>query len=89
MLPWGVRIPDKAEPGHADSAPVKPMLGRKVLATTAITAVLWLIVYVVVQSDWLPRMIATGLAPICAFQKPVSRSCKEARIIGTRYPVAR
>jgi|EndMetStandDraft_2_1072991.scaffolds.fasta_scaffold803664_1 predicted secreted protein len=53
VLPWGVRIPDKAEPGHADSAPVKPMLGRKVLATTAITAVLWLIVYLVVQSDWL------------------------------------
>ena len=53
VLPWGVRIPDKAEPGHADSAPVKPMLGRKVLATTAITAVLWLIVYFVVQSDWL------------------------------------
>ena len=53
VLPWGVRIPDKAEPGHADSAPVRPMLGRKVLATTAITAVLWLIVYLVVQSDWL------------------------------------
>ena len=53
VLPWGVRIPDKAEAGHADSAPVKPMLGRKVLATTAITAVLWLIVYLVVQSDWL------------------------------------
>ena len=53
VLPWGVRIPDKAEPGHADSAPVKPMLARKVLATTAITAVLWLIVYLVIQSDWL------------------------------------
>ena len=22
VLPWGVRIPDKAEAGHADSAPV-------------------------------------------------------------------
>ena len=53
VLPWGVRIPDKAEPGHADSAPERPMLMRKVLATTAITAVLWLIVYLVVQSDWL------------------------------------
>ena len=53
VLPWGVRIPDKAEPGHADSAPVKPMLGRKVLATTAITAVLWLVVYFIVQSDWI------------------------------------
>jgi predicted secreted protein len=53
VLPWGVRIPDKAEPGHADSAPVRPMLGRKVLATTAITVVLWLVVYLIVQSDWL------------------------------------
>jgi predicted secreted protein len=53
VLPWGVRIPDQAEPGHADSAPVRPMLGRKVLATTAITVVLWLVVYLIVQSDWL------------------------------------
>jgi predicted secreted protein len=53
VLPWGVRIPDKAEPGHADSAPIKPMLARKVLATTAITAVLWFVVYLIVQSDWI------------------------------------
>jgi predicted secreted protein len=53
VLPWGVRIPDNPEPGHADSAPVKPMLGRKVLATTAITVVLWVVVYLIVQSDWL------------------------------------
>jgi len=53
VLPWGVRIPDKPERGHADSAPVHPMLLRKVLATTAITAVLWVIVYLIVQSDWI------------------------------------
>jgi predicted secreted protein len=53
VLPWGVRIPDNPEPGHATSAPEKPMLGRKVLATTAITAVLWLVVYFIVQSDWI------------------------------------
>jgi predicted secreted protein len=53
VLPWGVSIPENPEPGHATSAPVKPMLARKVLATTAITAVLWVIVYLIVQSDWL------------------------------------
>ena len=52
VLPWGVRIPENPEPGHATSAPEKPMLGRKVLATTAITAVLWVVVYLIVQSDW-------------------------------------
>ncbi len=30
VLPWGVRIPDKAEPGHATSAPVRPRLWLKV-----------------------------------------------------------
>ncbi len=51
VLPWGVRIPEKAARGHADSAPVQPMLLRKVLATTAITAVLWVVVYLIVTSD--------------------------------------
>ena len=36
VLPWGVRVPDDPEPGHATSAPEKPMMGRKALVTTAI-----------------------------------------------------
>ena len=51
VLPWGVRIPDKPEKGHADGAPERPMMLRKVLATTAIAAVLWLAAFALIQSD--------------------------------------
>jgi predicted secreted protein len=39
VLPWGVRPPDRPEPGHADSAPEKPHIGRKFLITTGLAAV--------------------------------------------------
>ncbi len=44
VLPIGVRSPTeanrKAEPGHDPGAPVKPMILRKILATTLVAAVL-------------------------------------------------
>ncbi len=48
VLPWGVRPRDKPEIGHEPSAPARPMLWRKALITTAITAVLWTGVYLLV-----------------------------------------
>lgn len=48
VLPWGVRTPDRPEPGMAESAPVAPRLGIKAMITTAITAVIWVIVYLLV-----------------------------------------
>lgn len=46
VLPFGVRTPEEAGvergAGHAPSAPVKPYLVRKALATTAIAALLFL-----------------------------------------------
>jgi predicted secreted protein len=51
VLPWGVRVPDEHEPGHASSAPERPMLWRKALITTVIAAVIWLGVYFVVDSE--------------------------------------
>ncbi|MGF1609517.1 MAG: DUF1467 family protein [Kiloniellales bacterium] len=51
VLPWGVHVPDRQEPGHATSAPEKPMLWRKAAVTTAISAVLWLIAYYLIESD--------------------------------------
>ncbi|MCG8360924.1 MAG: DUF1467 family protein [Kiloniellales bacterium] len=51
VLPWGIRVPDKPEPGHATSAPERPMLWRKALITTAIACVLWVIAYFVIESD--------------------------------------
>jgi predicted secreted protein len=41
VLPFGVKIPENPEPGHATSAPEKPMLLRKALWTSVIAAVIW------------------------------------------------
>jgi predicted secreted protein len=41
VLPFGVKIPEKPGPGHATSAPEKPLLLRKALWTTLITAAIW------------------------------------------------
>ena len=53
VLPWGVRVPDDPEPGHATSAPENPMLGRKALVTTAIATILWFGFYALIESDLL------------------------------------
>ena len=53
VLPWGVKVPDEHEPGHATSAPEKPLLGRKFLITTVIATVLWAIAYTVIESGML------------------------------------
>jgi predicted secreted protein len=52
VLPWGVRAPAKDEGrGFDPGAPERPLLLRKALVTTAIAAVLWAILYLIVRSD--------------------------------------
>ncbi len=51
VLPWGLRVPESHEPGHATSAPENPMLRRKAAITTVISAVIWIGVYLLVESD--------------------------------------
>ena len=51
VLPWGVRRTENPEAGHDPGAPERPMLWRKVLATTLISAVLFAIVYTIVEFD--------------------------------------
>ena len=51
VLPWGVRVPDNPEPGHATSAPVNPNLWRKAVATTIVSFLIWLVVYAIAASD--------------------------------------
>ncbi len=53
VLPWGVRVPEEHEPGHATSAPANPMIGRKFLITTLITTVLWAIAYYLIDSEFI------------------------------------
>jgi predicted secreted protein len=52
VLPWGVKPPDNPEPGHATSAPDRPMLWRKVAITSVITAVVWVIIYLAIENSW-------------------------------------
>jgi len=53
VLPFGVRQPDNPEEGHMPGAPDNPRIGLRFAVTTAITAVLWTIVYVVVANGWI------------------------------------
>ena len=53
VLPWGVKIPDNPEPGHAPSAPINPHIGVKLIATSLVSAVIWVIVWYVMQSGWI------------------------------------
>jgi predicted secreted protein len=51
VLPWGARRAEQPLPGTVESAPDKPMLLRKALATTIVAAVLWGGVEALVVSD--------------------------------------
>jgi predicted secreted protein len=48
-LPFGVKPPAEPGLGHVPSAPEKPMLARKAIITTAITAVIVTIIAVVIE----------------------------------------
>ena len=55
ILPIGTRPDPEGDPaaGGWRGTPERPLLLRKVLATTALAAVLWLGVYALVESDWI------------------------------------
>ncbi len=51
VLPWGVRKVENPGKGHADGAPEKPMMWRKVAITTLLAGLVWLGVFALVESD--------------------------------------
>lgn len=51
ILPLGVRAPDAPVAGHAPSAPTRPRIRRKFLLTTIVAAVIWLIIFVIIESE--------------------------------------
>lgn len=56
VLPWGVRAQHEDEtmvPGSAESAPVRPLLLRKALATTVLAAIVFGLFYGVVTRRWI------------------------------------
>jgi len=52
VLPFGVKPPEDPEPGHAPSAPERPLLWRKAAITTVISAAIWVLVYLAVTQHW-------------------------------------
>lgn len=48
-LPFGSSPPETIEKGHANSAPSNPMLKKKLVWTTVITIILWLIIIYFIQ----------------------------------------
>lgn len=55
VLPLGVRPDTRGDPevGGWRGAPERPMIGRKLLLTTLVSAVVWLVIYGVVESGWI------------------------------------
>ena len=54
VLPFGIRpISDADDATGWRGAPEKPHIGRKLLLTTLISAILWGGAFAVIQSDWL------------------------------------
>ncbi len=52
-LPFGIKTPDVVETGHATSAPEKPRLRQKVIISTLIALVLFVIIYWVIDSGYI------------------------------------
>lgn len=50
VLPIGLSAPAEHDPLTAPGAPANPQIGKKMLITTAISVVLWLIAYAVISS---------------------------------------
>ena len=53
VLPLWVTPAEPGDPGHASGAPARPRLLLKAAITTAVSAVIWLMIYVIVRSPWL------------------------------------
>ena len=51
VLPFGVRPADTPTAGHAPSAPVKPRIRRKFLITTLISAAVWVVIFIIIESE--------------------------------------
>lgn len=51
VLPWGVSRTENPEAGHDHGAPQRPMIFRKILITTGITAVAFATLYVFIDAE--------------------------------------
>jgi len=52
ILPLWVTPSDPDDPGHAAGAPRRPLLARKAALTSAIAAIIWVAIYIMVVEPW-------------------------------------
>ena len=50
VLPFGAKAPERVGEGHATSAPAKPRMALKIIITTGLSAVLFMIFYIIIAS---------------------------------------
>ena len=50
VLPFGSAPPDSPEIGHATSAPANPAMAKKVVVTTVISFLFFIIVKIIIES---------------------------------------
>ncbi|MFA5592151.1 MAG: DUF1467 family protein [Micavibrio sp.] len=48
VLPWGNRPQENVQTGNAPSAPANPRIRKKFLVTACITAIIWLVVFLMI-----------------------------------------
>jgi predicted secreted protein len=53
VLPLWVTPAEPGELGYAAGAPRRPLMLRKLVVTSAVAAVIWLAIYVIVSGPWL------------------------------------
>src|SRR6202030_1988470 len=53
VLPLWVTPAEPGDPGHAAGAPQRPRLVLKMVITTVVAALIWLVIYMLVRSPWL------------------------------------
>jgi predicted secreted protein len=53
VLPLWVTPAEPDDPGYAAGAPQRPRLLLKMAITTAVSALIWLVIYALVKSPWL------------------------------------
>ena len=64
VLPFGVRpVAEADERTGWRGAPARPLMGRKLLATTLVALALWAAAMAVITSDWLSFRAAALLMP--------------------------
>lgn len=53
ILPWGVKREENPIEGNEPGAPVRPDLKRKFLVTTVLAVLIWVVIYLLVESEYL------------------------------------